>query len=79
MVVIVESYLQYHKKNAIDAALRENPPFAPKSFVRYVDDSHGRFKNLDSATVFQRILNQQDPVNKIHDGYQRYPKIPAVP
>ena len=79
MVVIAEAYLQYHEKNAIDAALRENPPVAPKSFVRYVDDSHARFKNLDSATVFQRILNQQDPVNKIHDGYQRYPKIPAVP
>ena len=63
MVVIAEAYLQYHEKNAIDAALRENPPVAPKSFVRYVDDSHARFKNLDSATAFQRILNQQDPVN----------------
>ena len=63
MVVIAEAYLQYHEKNAIDAALKENPPVAPKSFVRYVDDSHARFNDLESATAFQNILNQQDPDN----------------
>ena len=58
MVVIAESYLQYHEKNAIDAALKENPAVAPKSFVRYA-----RFPDLQSATAFQNILNQQDPEN----------------
>ena len=61
IVVIAETYLQYHEKNAIHAALRENSPVAPKSFVRYVDDNHAQ--NLDSTTGYQRILNQQDPVN----------------
>ena len=63
MVVIAEAYLQYHEKRAIDAALNETPPVAPKSFVRYVDDSHARFDDIQSATAFQTILNQQDPVN----------------
>ena len=63
MVVVAEAYLQYHEKNAIDVALREDPPVAPKSFVRYVDDSHARFNDLQSATVFHNILNQQDPEN----------------
>ena len=59
MVVIAEAFLQYHEKNAIDTALRMNPPVAPKSFLRYVDDSHARFKDMQQAEKFQQILNEQ--------------------
>ena len=76
MVVIAEAY---HEKNAIDAALRENLPFAPKSFVQYLEDSHARFKNLDSATAFQRILNQKDLVNIKYTMDTEDNQVPAVP
>ena len=36
-----------------------NPPVAPKSFLRYVDDSHARFKDMQQAEKFQQILNEQ--------------------
>ena len=61
MVVIAEAFLQYHEKNAIDTAQQRNPSVAPKSFLRYVDDSHVRFQDLQTATQFYTILNEQDP------------------
>ena len=61
MVVIAEAFLQYHEKNAIDTAQQRNPSVAPKSFLRYVDDSHVRFQDLQTATQFHTILNEQDP------------------
>ena len=36
-----------------------DPPIEPKSFVRYVDDSHARFRTFHQAEKFQKILNQQ--------------------
>ena len=60
MVVMAESFLQHHEKNAIEAASRQIPSIAPKSFLRYVDDSHARFENIDHAREFQKILNDQD-------------------
>ena len=41
MVVLSESYLQNLEKNAIELALRFD--IAPKTFHRFVDDSHARF------------------------------------
>ena len=35
--------------------------FCPKTFRRYVDDSHGRFGNLQQAEQFLQVLNSQDP------------------
>ncbi|XP_057316880.1 uncharacterized protein LOC130657913 [Hydractinia symbiolongicarpus] len=60
MVVVAEAFLQYHERNAISVALQRNPPVAPKSFKRYVDDSHARFKNLEEAKSFQNIMNEQN-------------------
>ena len=57
MVVIAEAFLQYHENNAINAALQYNLPVAPKSFLRYVDDSHARFKDHEIAATFHNILN----------------------
>jgi len=59
MVVVAEAYLQYHESNAIDCALHRS--VSPKSYVRYVDDGHSRFENVEKATVFRDILNEQDP------------------
>ena len=61
MVVMAEGFLQYHEKRAIELALTKNPSIAPKSFVRYFDDSHARFNNLQSAIEFKTILNNQNP------------------
>ena len=59
MVVMAEAFLQHHEENAIHAASLINPPISPKSFVRYVDDSHARFQNLEDAEKFQEVLNKQ--------------------
>ena len=61
MVVMAEGFLQHHERVAIELALTRNPPVAPKSFLRYVDDIHARFDNTQSAIEFQTILNQQNP------------------
>ena len=50
MVVLSESYLQYLEKNAIELALTFD--IAPKTFRRYVDDSHARFGRRNNATEF---------------------------
>ena len=59
MVVISESYLQHLEKQAITQAFTKNT--APKSFKRYVDDSHARFNTIGESNKFHEILNQQDP------------------
>ena len=47
------------KKNAIELVLIFD--IAPKTFRRYVDDSHSRFGNRDNATEFLNVANSQDP------------------
>ena len=59
MVVLSESYLQYLEKKAIELALTFD--IAPKTFRRYVDDSHARFGSRNNATEFLNVLNSQDP------------------
>ena len=59
MVVLSESYLQNLEKNAIELALIFD--IAPKTFRRYVDDSHARFGSKNNANEFLNILNSQDP------------------
>ena len=58
MVVMAEAFLQFHEKKAIEIAIQRN--VVPKSFLRYVDDSHSRFENMEKAEMFQQILNDQD-------------------
>ena len=60
MVVMAEGYLQYLEAKAINEALLQQPPIHPKSFKRYVDDSHARFTDIGSAEQFKNILNRQD-------------------
>ena len=47
------------KKNAIELALTFD--IAPKTFCRYVDDSHARFGSRNNATEFLNVINSQDP------------------
>ena len=57
MVTMAEAYLQFLEAKALRMAL----DFCPKTFRRYVDDSHGRFGNLQQAEQFLQVLNSQDP------------------
>ena len=59
MVALSESYLQYNEKNAIELALAFD--IAPKTYHRYVDESHARFGSRNNATEFLNVLNSQDP------------------
>ena len=59
MVVMAEAFLQVLEANAMNDAIHLQPPLIPLSFFRYVDDSHSRFDNMDSADKFLQILNQQ--------------------
>ena len=58
MVVIAEGYLQFIEKNAMEIALNAN--VAPKTYRRYVDDSHARFDTCEQLNEFHQILNDQD-------------------
>ena len=58
MVILSESYLQNLEKNAIELALTFD--IAPKTFRRYVDDTHARFGSRNNATEFLNVLNSQD-------------------
>lgn len=59
MVVMAEAFLQHIEKQALSTALRNTPPINVKSFLRYVDDSHARFENINQVETFKGILNQQ--------------------
>ena len=61
MVVMAESFLQVLEAKAIEEAIYYQPPAAPLSYVRYVDDSHSRFNMINSAETFLNILNKQHP------------------
>ena len=61
MVVMAEGFLQCIEKKAMDIGLQVIPPIAPKSYKRFVDDSHARFNALEEAERFKEILNQQEP------------------
>ena len=58
MVVIAEGYLQFLEKKAIQTSLAFN--VSPKSYRRYVDDSHTRFNCDEDSDKFLNILNEQD-------------------
>ena len=59
MVVLSECYLQRIEHTSITQALNLN--LAPKTFKRFVDDSHARFNNREQSLQFLDILNSQDP------------------
>ena len=58
MVVLSENYVQNLKHKAIVEALTLN--LAPKTYRRYVDDTHARFTSKKQSRKFQNILNKQD-------------------
>ena len=42
----------------------------PKTFKRYVDDSHVHFASKHHANVFQEILSKQDPAIQYTREYE---------
>ena len=58
MVVLSESYVQNLEHKAIAEALTLN--LAPKTYRRYVDDTHAQFTSKKQSRQFQNILNKQD-------------------
>ena len=61
IVILVEPFLQYHEKNAVKNCNDIKYPLDLKSYLRYVDDIHARFSNIQEAEQFQTILNKQHP------------------
>ena len=59
MVVLSECCLQGIEHISITQGLTLN--LAPKTFKRFVDDSHARFNNREQSLQFLDILNSQDP------------------
>ena len=68
MVVLSESYLQHLERKTMAEALTIQ--IQPKTFKRYVDDSHARFTSKDHANTFQEILNKQDPAMQYAIEYE---------
>ena len=56
MVLLSESYLQHLEHKAMTEALTIQ--IQPKTFKRYVGDSHARFTSNHHANVFQEILDK---------------------
>ena len=59
MVVLSDCCLQRIEYISITQALTLN--LAPKTFKRFVDDSHARFNNREQSLQFLDILDSQDP------------------
>ena len=59
MVVLSECYLQRIEHISITQTLILN--LAPKTFKRFVDDSHARFNDREQSLQLLDILNSQDP------------------
>ena len=59
MVVLFETYLQHLEHIAMAEALTMQ--IQPKTFKRYVDDSHARCTSKHHASTFQELLKKQDP------------------
>ena len=57
MVILSECYLQKIEHISIIQALNLN--LAPKTFKRFVDDSHARFNNREQSLQVLDILNSQ--------------------
>ena len=61
MVIMAEAFLQVLEARAMDDALFLQPPVQPLSYMRYVDDSHSRFENIELGENFLVVLNNQHP------------------
>ena len=59
MVVLSECYLQRVEHISITQTLNFN--LEPKTFKRFVDDSHARVSNREQSLQFLDILSSQDP------------------
>ena len=58
MIVLSKSCVQILEHKGIAEALTLN--LAPKTYKRYVNDTHARFKSKEQSCEFQKTLNKQD-------------------
>ena len=68
MVVLSESYLQHLEHKAMAKVLTIQ--IQPKTFKRYVGDSHARVTSKHHANTFQEILNKQDRAIQYNIEYE---------
>ena len=62
MVVVAEAFLQHLETKSLIIA--EIGQFSPKTYRRYVDDSHARFDSIQNHDKFLELLNNQDSAIK---------------
>ena len=62
MIVVAEAFLQHFETKALIIA--EVGRFSPKTYRRYVDNSHARFDSIQNHDKFLGLLNKQDPALK---------------
>ena len=76
MVVVAEAFLQHLETKAL--IIDEVSQFSPKTYRRYVDDSHARFNSIQNHDKFLELLNKQDPAIKYtsekenHKNYNKH-------
>ena len=58
MIVLCKSYVQNLDHKAIAEALTLN--LSPRTYRRYVDDTHTRFISKEQSREFRNILSKQD-------------------
>ena len=58
MIVLCKSYVQNLDHKDIAEALTLN--LSPRTYRRYVDDTHARFTSKEQSREFRNILNKKD-------------------
>ena len=74
MVILTKCYLQIIKHISITKAFTLN--IAPKTFKRFVDNSHARFKAREQSLHCLDILNSQDPLMQYTTEFENVNKQP---
>ena len=64
MVVVAKAFLQHLEIKALNIA--EVGQFSPKTYRRYVDDSHARFNSIQNHDKFLELFNKQNPAKNTH-------------
>ena len=54
--------------------IAEVDQFSPKTYRRYVDDSHARFDSIQNHNKFLELLNKQDPAIKYTSEKENHKK-----
>ena len=72
MVVVAKAFLQHLEIKVLIIA--EVGQFSPKTYRRYVDDSHARFDSIQNHDKFLELFNKQDPAIKYTSEKENHKK-----